>query len=84
VAVVRALGLMSGTSFDGVDAAIIETDGERIAAFGPALYRAYREDERALLRSALAEGAALTDRRARPGGAREGRGADHRRACRSG
>jgi anhydro-N-acetylmuramic acid kinase len=67
VAVVQALGLMSGTSFDGVDAAIIETDGERIAALGPVLYRAYREDERALLRSALAEGVALTDRRARPG-----------------
>jgi anhydro-N-acetylmuramic acid kinase len=65
--VVRALGLMSGTSFDGVDAAIIETDGERIAALGPAFYREYAEDERALLRSALAQGATLTDRRARPG-----------------
>ncbi len=31
----RALGLMSGTSMDGVDVALIETDGERIAAFGP-------------------------------------------------
>ena len=33
----RALGLMSGTSADGVDAAVIETDGERVLAFGPAL-----------------------------------------------
>ena len=32
----RAIGLMSGTSLDGVDVALIETDGERIAAFGPA------------------------------------------------
>lgn len=29
------IGLMSGTSLDGVDAAIIHTDGERIAGFGP-------------------------------------------------
>ena len=31
----RALGLMSGTSMDGVDAAVVETDGETIAGFGP-------------------------------------------------
>ena len=63
----RAIGLMSGTSLDGVDVALIETDGETIAAFGPASYRRYEEDERALLRRALAEGAALADRTARPG-----------------
>jgi anhydro-N-acetylmuramic acid kinase len=61
------MGLMSGTSFDGVDAAIIDTDGERIAAFGPSSYRPYREDERAILRQALVEAASLTDRTARPG-----------------
>ena len=32
----RALGLMSGTSMDGVDAALIETDGERVFAHGAA------------------------------------------------
>lgn len=32
----RALGLMSGTSLDGVDVAVIDTDGERIQGFGPA------------------------------------------------
>jgi len=26
---------MSGTSLDGVDVALIETDGERTVAFGP-------------------------------------------------
>ncbi|WP_409433811.1 anhydro-N-acetylmuramic acid kinase [Litorimonas sp. RW-G-Af-16] len=35
--VYTALGLMSGTSLDGVDAAFIETDGERVFAFGPTL-----------------------------------------------
>ena len=32
----RILGFMSGTSLDGIDMAILETDGERIDAFGPA------------------------------------------------
>lgn len=50
---VRALGLMSGTSLDGVDAAVIETDGQRLSAFGPGKYRAYSADEQAVLRAAL-------------------------------
>ena len=33
--VIRALGAMSGTSLDGVDAAVVETDGVRITGFGP-------------------------------------------------
>ena len=49
----RAIGLMSGTSLDGVDAAWIETDGEAVQRFGPALTLAYdpplRHDLRRLL-----------------------------------
>ena len=63
----QAIGLMSGTSLDGVDVALIETDGERIGALGPTGYRTYSEPERNLLRRALAEGAHLTERRQRPG-----------------
>ncbi|WP_319797616.1 anhydro-N-acetylmuramic acid kinase [Nitrobacter sp.] len=62
-----AIGLMSGTSLDGVDIALIETDGERVAAFGPTGYRPYTGHERGLLREALAEAVNLTQRDARPG-----------------
>ncbi len=48
-----ALGAMSGTSLDGVDAAMVETDGERIFAFGDSAYRPYSDGERAVLRAAL-------------------------------
>ena len=71
MAVKRAIGLMSGTSLDGVDVALIETDGERVEGLGPSGYRPYSDGERALLRQALVEGAALTDRVSRPGVLRE-------------
>jgi anhydro-N-acetylmuramic acid kinase len=71
-AMLQAIGLMSGTSLDGVDIAVISTDGERIAALGPRGYRPYAEAERALLRralsdAALSDAALLGDRNARPG-----------------
>lgn len=46
-----AIGLMSGTSLDGVDAALIETDGVNIHAFGSCVTRPYPEELRTLLRS---------------------------------
>ena len=50
---VWALGAMSGTSLDGVDAALLHTDGERILGFGDSSYRAYSDEEQAVLRAAL-------------------------------
>ena len=48
--VLRAIGLMSGTSLDGVDAAWIETDGEQVFATGPSLTLPYDATLRADLR----------------------------------
>jgi anhydro-N-acetylmuramic acid kinase len=62
-----AIGLMSGTSYDGVDVALINTNGEEIGRLGPTLYRPYGEDERALLRHAMTAAANLADRAERPG-----------------
>ena len=53
--VVKAIGLMSGTSLDGVDAALLETDGEAIARPGPTLALSYGPEMRALLGAALDE-----------------------------
>ena len=50
--ILKALGLMSGTSMDGIDVAILETDGETIAALGPTRFSPYDDALRARLRQA--------------------------------
>src|SRR3954465_13659465 len=63
---VTAIGLMSGPSYDGVDVALIETDGEEIGSLGPTGYRPYSDGERDLLRRAIAAATHLGSRAERP------------------
>lgn len=62
----NAIGLMSGTSLDGVDVAWLRTDGEKIESFGPTGYRPYSAEERALLRAALDAAPRIVRREERP------------------
>ncbi len=49
----QTIGLMSGTSLDGVDAAAITTDGVTVAGFGPAVTVPYGADLKAELRALI-------------------------------
>ncbi len=68
---VGVIGLMSGTSLDGIDAAYLETDGDAIVKPGAALTLPYDDVTRASLRRALdgeaieAAERAMTDAHAR-------------------
>lgn len=62
-----ALGLMSGTSLDGIDVALLTTDGGEVVQRGPSCTYPYRADQQALLQDALADARAMTERSERPG-----------------
>jgi anhydro-N-acetylmuramic acid kinase len=51
----RVAGAMSGTSLDGVDVAVLETDGQHIFGFGATEYRPYSEAEQRVLTHALGQ-----------------------------
>ncbi len=63
----RAIGLMSGTSMDGIDVALIETDGQNVVQRGPAHTVAYDGEFRSALALMIEEARGLADRKARPG-----------------
>lgn len=62
-----AIGLMSGTSLDGIDVALLRTDGEAIVERGPSATIPYSPERQALLQQALVDAKPLTERTARPG-----------------
>lgn len=65
--VMRALGVMSGTSMDGIDVALIETDGEDAVKRGASMTFPYGPQTRAGLVQGLADATAIEARFERPG-----------------
>src|SRR5690606_6145595 len=64
----RAIGLMSGTSMDGVDIALVDTDGETRIKRGPSAFMPYSDGFRARLKAALMDARAISERQQRHGG----------------
>lgn len=63
----RAIGIMSGTSMDGLDVAMIETDGIADVRRGPAFTYPYSEAFRERLRQAVTDAGLIRNRGDRPG-----------------
>lgn len=62
-----ALGLMSGTSLDGIDIALVRTDGEGMVSRGPSRTYPYVPQQRSILQHALQDALAIKNRAERPG-----------------
>ena len=76
-----AVGLMTGTVLDGnIDVALLKTDGETIAEFGPYTLAPYQKSIRVLLERALSEAREWNFGASEPGDLPRGRGRAHARA----
>ncbi len=62
-----ALGLMSGTSMDGIDLALLRTDGVDAVERGPSFFVAYEAAFRRRIETALEDAKAIVRREERPG-----------------
>lgn len=62
-----ALGLMSGTSMDGIDLAVLRTNGEGLVERGQSSFVAYEPEFRRRLETALEEARRIARREERPG-----------------
>lgn len=62
-----AIGLMSGTSMDGVDVAALRTDGADLVERGPSLFIPYEAAFRSRIDAALEAAKLITSREERPG-----------------
>ena len=51
--ILTAIGLMSGTSLDGIDAAVLKTDGQDIVEHGPSVSAPYSRDLKIWIRRAI-------------------------------
>jgi anhydro-N-acetylmuramic acid kinase len=62
-----AIGLMSGTSMDGIDLALLKSDGKALLEFGPTLAIDYPPDIRRRIEQGLVEATEIEQREQRPG-----------------